>query len=157
MNPDTGDNPDVFDPDSGEDPGIVNTPSADPPPPAPPVEDPLDPFSGGSGVLWFGTSSVFEDEVSKNGLDRIALSNPINEPDNPAEYIPLSKTEERAQAEKFAETSVQKYGGNKQIYRVIAVNEGDALEQDPDDDDVVQYRSDNIRAEYIELFDEIES
>ena len=155
MDPETGDNPDVFDPDSGEDPGIVNTPSADPPPPAPPVEDPLDPFTGGSGVIWFGTSTIFEDDISKNGLQKLALSNPINDPDNPATYIPLAISAERAEGETFAETSVQKYGGDKAIYRIIAVDDGELLFKDPDDDTIVRYTGDSIRTEYVELFDQI--
>jgi len=157
MDPETGDNPDVFNPDTGGDPGIVNTPSSDPPGPADPVVDPLDPFAPGTGILWFGTSSLYEDDISQNGLNRLALSNPMQNPDDPALYIPLSKTQERAEGEQFAETSVQKYGGDKLIYRIVAVDNGEALEQDPDDQDVVQYRDDNIRPEYIELFDRITS
>ena len=152
MDPETGSNPDVVDPESGEDPGIVIDPSAGPPPTAVPVIDPLDQYSPGGGVLWFGTSSTFEDDISINGLNRLSLSNPVNSPIDPAKFIPLAKYASRAEGEKFAETSVQKYGGDKLIYRVVAVNNGDQLEQDPQDEDVVLYLGDNIRAEYVELF-----
>jgi len=157
MNPETGENPDVFDPNSGEDSGVVTTPSANPPSPAPPVVDPLDQFSGGTGILWFGTSSMFEGDVSLNGLKKVALSNPINDPDNPAAYIPLAVSADRAAGDRMAETSVQKYGGDKLIIRVVAVNDGDLLESDKDDNEIVRYGGDEINPEYIEIFEIIKT
>ena len=148
-----GNNPDVFDPTDGP-PDITGDPSAGPPPAADPVVDPIDGFSG-TGVLWFGTSCVFEDDISINGLQRLALSNPINDPDDPAEFIPLAISESVAEGDKFAGLSVQKYGGNKLIIRVVAVDDGDLLERDPDDNEVIRYKGDSIRFQYLEVFDEI--
>jgi hypothetical protein len=153
MDPETGNNPDVFDPDSGEDPGIINDPSAGPPPPAAPVVDPIDNFTG-SGVLWFGTSSVFADDIAVNGLQKLALSNPINTPENPATFIPLAISSDVANGEKFAELSVQKYGGDKLVYRIVAVDEGDLLAKDPDDDEIIRYNGDSIREQYLEVFEQ---
>jgi hypothetical protein len=155
--PETGDNPDVFDPAEGP-PDIVETPSAGPPPPAPPVEDPLDDFSqGGSGILWFGTSSNFEDDISNNGLQRLALSNPFFDPEvtPPIGYIPLAISNDVAGADKFAGASVQKYGGNKLIYRLVAVDDGSLLEKDPIDPEVIRYNGDSIREIYLEVFDTV--
>jgi hypothetical protein len=153
MDPD-GNNPDVFDPRDGT-PDITEDPSAGPPPAADPVVDPIDSFSG-TGVLWFGTSTVFEDDISINGLQRLALSNPINDQNNPAaEFIPLAISENVAEGDKLAGLSVQKYGGNKLIYRVIAVDDGELLEVDPDDNEIIRYKGDSIRFQYLEVFDEI--
>jgi len=154
MDPETGNNPDVFDFGSGEDSGIVNTLSAGPPPPAAPIVDPIDKFTG-SGVLWFGTSSVFIDNIAIDGLQKLALSNPINTEENPAKYIPLTTAMDVAAGEKFAELSVQKYGGNKLIYRLVAVDDGDLLEKDPDDDEIIRYNGDSIKEQYLEIFEEM--
>jgi len=152
MNSD-GDNPDVHDP-SGGPPDIVTDPSAGPPPPAPPVVDPLDQFSSSAspGVLWFGTSTTFDDDISASGLKKLSLSNPLFDPDNPIDYLPLAITADIA-IKKYAELGVQKYGGDVSIYRVVAVDDGNLLSVDPDDNEIVRYSGDSIKEMYTEKFE----
>jgi len=147
-----GNNPDVFDP-SGGPPDIVNeTPDGGgPPPPADPVVDPIDQFSG-SGVLWFGTSTNFRNEIITQGILRRSLANPLNDEDNTSEYIPLAISNGVAEGEKFAELSVQKYGGENLIIRIVAVDDGALLGDDPDDE-IIRYNGDSIKNVYLEVIE----
>ena len=148
-----GNNIDVFDPSSGEDSGVVTTVTFGPPKPAPPVEDPLDQFSGG-GILWFGTSDIYAQTISANGIQLLSLANPENEePDKVAQFIPLAVSTDRA--EELADVVVQRYGGNKIIYRIVAVDDGELLERDPVDEEIVRYSGEVISPSYLEVFEVI--
>jgi hypothetical protein len=150
MDPETGINPDVHDPAEGP-PDIVTDPSAGPPPEPPPVIDPIEQFNG-TGVLWFGTSSVYDDDISIVGLQKLALSNPIFDPDKPPTYIPLTISPESAK-ELFADLSVQKYGGEASIYRIVCVDDGSLLSKDPDNKNVVRYSGNSVKSSYLEKFE----
>lgn len=149
-----GNNLDVFNPSSGEDSGVVNNVTFGPPPPAPTVDDPIDKFNS-SGVLWFGTSDKYLDQIDQNGIELLSLANPENDPpDKVAKFIPLAITTDRA--EELADVVVQKYGGNKVVYRIVAVNDGELLQKDELDSELVQYSGDKISALYVEVFEIIE-
>jgi hypothetical protein len=145
-----GNNPGVHDPSSGP-PDITNDPSAGPPPPADPVVDPIDQYCE-DGVIWFGTSSKFDDEIRTHGILRVSLANPLNHDDFVSSYIPLATTSDIAKGDKFASISVQRYGGEKRIYRIVAVDDGDLLERDPDIE-IVRYNGDSINKQYLEIFE----
>jgi hypothetical protein len=138
-------------------------PTADPPPPSP--NAPTDPGSGtpppvepepnpidevledsdqaGDGVLWYGISTKFQDEIELEGLLTGSFSNLLNiPPDKEATEIHLAKSLEIARGRKQAVLAQQRYGGFALILRIRNVPEADLLVPVPDDPDVVAYRAD---------------
>jgi len=126
-----------------------------------PVVPEVDPISkvnpdpeGGAGVLWYGVSSKFGNEIDNIGLNRGSLSNHLNIPDKKdAIEIPLSKTIDFARGDKQAVLSQKRYGDVDRILRIRSVPDGDLLRVPDDDDDIVYYRGDISRDENIEIFE----
>jgi hypothetical protein len=84
----------------------------------------------------------------------LSLANPENEPpDKVAEFIPLAVSTDKA--EELADIVVQRYGGNKIIYRVVAVDDGGLLNRDPTDVDIIRYSGETISSGYLEVFEVI--
>lgn len=125
--------PPVLDPEDGDDNEIPDSPEIiDPPPfePAPP--DPADDLKtdeqGGSngGVLWYGVSEVWLQEIIEKGLLVESLANIQNDPKNPnviSEFIELATSVEMAQSKDFLQISQNRYGGKGIILRIKNISE----------------------------------
>ena len=133
-------------------------PSASDPPPPPLVEDPIEDISpGGGGVLWYGLSAKFQDEVEELGLLTASLSNNLNTPNTPedeiATEIHLARSIDIASGSKQAILSQKRYGDFTFILRIRNVPEGDLLVPVPDDDELVVYSGDIPFEGNIEIFE----
>lgn len=116
------------------DPGAVVPPAPDPQP------DPIESLSG-TGVLWYGTSTRFLEEIESFGLTLSSLANHLNVPSqiNAIEYQ-LSKTLEFASSKQQAILAQMRYGGSALILRIRNVPNAELLA--PFNNDLVSYRGD---------------
>jgi hypothetical protein len=132
-----------------------------PPPPFEPDEE--DPLTGGdagagSGVLWYGVSETWLQEILDEGLLAASLANLLNDPANPtvaADHVELALTLEEARGKVFVQLSQKRYGGRGAILRIRAVEDADLLADGRSDKGVLKtmlYFGD-IPAEFIEVFE----
>lgn len=133
-------------------------PAANEPEPPPPVEDPIEDINpGGGGVLWYGLSAKFKDEIGDLGLLVASLSNNLNTPNTPDDEIAvelhLARSVEIASGNKQAVLSQKRYGDVTLVLRIRNVPDGDLLSDVEDDDDLVSYKGDIPFDSNIEVFE----
>jgi len=135
-------------------PTIPPPPTGSGPPTPAPTPDPIAEAVGGDGVLWYGLSNKFYDEVKKVGLNLNSIVNNLNTPgDQEAMEIHLSKTLEYARGKDQAILSQQRYGDVALILRVRALPEPVILKDVPGNDKVLSFSQDISFEEYIEIFE----
>jgi hypothetical protein len=149
---------------SGGSGGFGMPPSSSPPPPPPPPspfapskepdvvvnpsQQPVDPLESSDGVLFYGTSTKFQNEIASIGLALDSFANNNNEPPKKdADKLTLSiNLEDAADA---AALSQKRYGSKSIIYRVLTVSDASLLTYKAD---VAEYRG-SIKSESIEILD----
>ena len=127
----------------------------DPPPPNPDdFADPIEQVNpGGGGVLWYGTSSVFLEEIEEVGLLINSLSNNLNVPDDKtAVKFELSKSLEYARSRSQSVLAKQRYGGTDLIIRIRSVPDSELLSSS-DNPDVINYAGDIPFDGNLEIFE----
>jgi hypothetical protein len=122
-------------------PNVPTDPGAFPPPTPAPEPDPIEEKSPGSGgVLWYGLSLKFQDEVEELGLLLDSFSNHLNIPPNQdAKEIHLARSLEVARGKKQAVLSQERYGDVQYILRIRNLPTPDLLEPLEGDDDLFRY------------------
>lgn len=158
------------------DPPEVITPSADefpesdvlpPPPYEPNPPDPLSdesPDGGNGGVLWYGVSETWLQEIVEKGILLSSLANNKNDPSNlnvVSEFIELASRIETAKGKDFVELSQRRYGGRGVILRIKAVEDTALLienqinsDPNPANETIKTFNYiDNILPEYIEVYE----
>lgn len=112
-------------------------------PPQPTIEeDPIEQVNnGGGGVLWYGLSAKFLDEVKSLGLSLASLTNINNLPGRlSASAIPLAKSLTYAEGKYQAILMQQRYGDVALVIRVRNLPDPDLLEPDEVNVELVNYR-----------------
>lgn len=110
-----------------DDPEVVDPPPFEPPPPDP-ADDLIPDDQGGSsgGVLWYGVSETWLQEIVDKGLLVSSLANIQNDPNNSstvAEFIELATSPEDAQGKEFLQISQNRYGGKGIILRIKNISD----------------------------------
>lgn len=133
-------------------PNIPTTPAASPPPTPAPQPDLINP--GGGGVLWYGLSAKFQDEVEMSGLTLSSFTNYLNIPPNQdAEEIHLSRTLEFARGKNQAILAQERYGDVQLILRIRNVPDPTLLTPLIGNNDIVTYAEDIPFEGNIEVFE----
>jgi hypothetical protein len=136
-------------------PFAPDTPGAAPPPTPNPTPDPIEEVNpGGGGVLWYGVSAKFQNEIEEFGLLLNSFSNHLNIPlKTDATEIRLAKSLEVARGKKQAILSQERYGNVALILRIRNVEDPGLLTTVPDDNELVAYKG-NIEFDgNIEIFE----
>jgi hypothetical protein len=136
-------------------PFVPTQPGALPPVTPPPVPDPIEEANpGGGGVLWYGLSAKFQDEVEELGLLLESFTNHLNiPPAQDADRIHLARSLEIARGKKQAILSQERYSDVQLILRIRNVPNPDLLKPVEGDDDLMMY-PENIPFEgHIEVFE----
>lgn len=118
--------------------------------------------SGSGGVLWYGTSTKFLQEIQEAGLFKRSFANNDNIPPNlDAELITLAFSESIARGEggkilrpgeNFAALAKKRYGGESLILRIFQVPEPDKLSKVENNPDIFEYTGDNIPPDLFDIF-----
>jgi len=130
---------------------IPSEPGAPQPLPPTPVVDPIEEFNPG-GVLWYGVSAKFKEEIEENGLLLNSFSNHLNIPPNTdAIEIQLVKTIVAAKGKNQAILSKQRYGDVSLVLRIRDVPDPALLSAS--DNDTIIYRGNLPFDGNIEIFE----
>lgn len=146
------DDPRVLPPSpTGDEPDMT----VDDPVPSEPEDDAITENNpGGGGVLWYGTTNKFIDEILNSGLLLNSLSNNLNLPnDIDSETIELSKTLEYAKGKNQATLAQQRYGDVQLIIRIRNVPDHDLLVKNDDNDEVLNYSGSIEFSGNLEIFE----
>jgi len=138
-------------------PNVPTEPGSNPVPTPDPVPDPIAEAVGGDGVLWYGLSNKFTDEIRESGLTLASIVNHLNTPNTvpgqEAKEIHLSKTLDYARGKDQAMLSQQRYGDLSLILRIRALPDPVVLEDVPGNDKVLAFNQDIPFEGYIEVFE----
>lgn len=155
------------DPPEPIEPGADESPETNviPPPPLEPnLPDPLDEDANSGGVLWYGVSEVWLQEIIDKGLLLSSLANIKNDPNNIgliSDSIELSAKIETAKGKDFVELSQKRYGGRGVILRIKSLEDTTLLienkinfDLNPQNETIKTFNYfDNIGPAYIEVYE----
>lgn len=130
-------------------------PGANPPVSLPPTPDPIEEIrNDGDGVLWYGLSDLFQNEIEEFGLVLDSLSNNLNIPaDIGSPEFLFSKTLAFAQGKDQAVLSKKRYGGKSLILRIRGIDDRGLLSDVPNNSDVISYKGSLTFEGNIEIFE----
>lgn len=138
-------------------PTAPTEPGASDPPPPDPIIDPISDALGtsGGGVLYYGTSTKFLDEIMTSGLLLESFVNNLNVPPNDdAERFYLAKTLEVARGKTQATLAQKRYGERALILRIRNVPDADLLATVQGNNDILAYEGNLPFEDNMEIFEE---
>jgi len=119
-----------------------------------PVTDPIEDISpGNGGILWYGLSDKFLNQINSDGLVLTSLMNNLNTPNSQiATELQLAKTLDIARSKTQGLLSQKRYGGKVLILRIRNVPDRN-LFKTSDNPDVVLYSGNITLKGNIEIFE----
>lgn len=135
-------------------PTAPSQPGANVPPAPEPSLDPISAAVGGGGVLWYGTTDLFLEEIRESGLLLNSLSNNLNSPvKQDADEFHLAKSLETARGAMQAILAQKRYGGKALILRIRSVEDADLLTAVKDNENVLAYKGSIDFERNIEIYE----